>query len=187
MRLEPTLILFAGMPGSGKTTLARMVARRLKVPVFAKDRMQRVLRDHHLAPENSGDGYYLILDIADELLSLGLSVILDATFPLDHFRTVASEIAARYRANFCVIYCYCSDETVWKERMVDRVHYVPGWKPVGWNDVERMQEYYQPWNANALFVDSMNAPDKNLPLVLDYIQKASQYAYAPNQPTENYE
>ena len=77
--MESTLILFAGMPGSGKTTLARMVARRLKVPVFAKDRVQRVLRDHHLAPERSGDGYFIILDVADELLSLGLSVILDAT------------------------------------------------------------------------------------------------------------
>lgn len=185
--MEPTLILFAGMPGSGKTTLARMVARRLKVPVFAKDRVQRVLRDHHLAPEHSGDGYFIILDIADELLSLGLSVILDATFPLDHFRMVASEIAARYKANFCAIYCYCSDEAVWKERMVDRVHYVPGWKPVGWSDVQRMQEYYQPWNANALFVDSMNPPETNLPLVLDYIRNAGTNPYLPNQPTENYE
>jgi predicted kinase len=185
--LEPTLILFTGMPGSGKTTLARMVARRLKVPVFAKDRVQRVLRDHHLAPENSGDGYYIILDIADELLSLGLSVMLDATFPLDHFRMVASDIAARYKANFCAIYCYCSDEKVWQSRMVDRVHYVPGWKPVGWSDVLRMKEYYQPWNDNALFVDSMNPPEINIPLVLDYIQNTTRRPYAPNQPTENYE
>jgi len=54
--MEKTLILFAGMPGSGKTTLARMVSHRLSVPVFAKDRMQRVLRDHHLAAENSAGG-----------------------------------------------------------------------------------------------------------------------------------
>jgi predicted kinase len=185
--LDSTLILFTGMPGSGKTTLARMIARRLNVPVFAKDRIQRVLRDHHLAPERSGDGYYVILDIADELLSLGLSVILDATFPLDHFRMVASEIAARHKAKFCAVYCHCSDENVWKERMTDRVHYVPGWKPVGWNDVERMKEYYQPWNNNALFLDSVNPPEVNLPLALEHIHNATQRAYVPNQPTEHYE
>jgi predicted kinase len=187
MSTDNTLILFAGMPGSGKTTLARMVSRRLKIPAFAKDRAQRILRDHHLAPEHSGDGYYIILDLADEQLSLGLSVILDATFPLDHFRTVASEIAARHKAKFCAIYCTCSDENVWRERMNHRVQYVPGWKPVGWSDVERMQEYYQPWNDNALLVDSMDTPEHNLPIVLEYIQNAGYRTYMPNQPTERHE
>ncbi|MBL8118000.1 MAG: AAA family ATPase, partial [Anaerolineae bacterium] len=53
--MESTLILFAGMPGSGKTTLARIIARRMNIPVFAKDRVQRVLRDHNLAAANTGD------------------------------------------------------------------------------------------------------------------------------------
>ncbi len=180
---EPTLILFAGMPGGGKTTMARMTSRRLGIPAFAKDRVQRVLRDHHLAEASSGDGYYIILDLADEQLGLGLSCILDATFPLDHFRTVASEIAARHKARFATIYCYCSDDEEWKRRMRDRVMYVPGWKPVGWEDVLRMREYYQPWNDNALFVDSIRSPDENFPIVLDYLRNATHRAYVPHQPT----
>lgn len=180
--MKPTLILFAGMPGSGKTTLARMVARRLSIPVFAKDRVQRVLRDHHLADESTGDGYYLILDMADEQLSLGLSVILDATFPLDHFRMVASEIAARYQANFCAIYCYCSDDDAWRERMTTRVQYVPNWQPVGWDVVERMRDYYQPWNDNALLMDSLYSPEDNFPKVLAHIQQAAPRMYVPVQP-----
>jgi predicted kinase len=183
-KLTPTLILFAGMPGSGKTTLARKVARTLGISVFAKDRVQRVLRDHNLASANTGDGYYIILDMADEQLSLGLSVILDATFPLDHFRTVASETAVRHKAYFCAFYCYCSDDNMWRDRMNQRVHYVPGWKPVGWDDVLRMREYYQPWDDNALAVDSLKSPDENFPLVLDYIQNAASHVYAPHQPTE---
>jgi predicted kinase len=182
--METTLILLAGMPGSGKTTLARMISRELRLPVFSKDRVQRVLRDHHLALENTGDGYYIILDTADEQLGLGVSVILDATFPLDHFRMVASEMAARHHAKFCAIYCHCSDDEVWRKRMEHRVQYVPGWKPVGWEDVLRMRSYYQPWGSNALAVDSMIPPEENFASVLAQIQKATHHKYIPHQPMD---
>ncbi len=182
--METTLILFAGMPGSGKTTLARMVAHQLGLPIFSKDRVQRVLRDHHLAAENTGDGYYIILDQADEQLSLGVSVILDATFPLDHFRIVASEIAMRHGVRFCAIYCTCSDDAVWEERMKSRVHYVPGWRPVGWEDVLRMRQYYQPWGANALIVDSLMPPADNFQIALAEISNAVPRQYVPFQPRD---
>jgi hypothetical protein len=71
--------------------------------------------------------------------------------------------------------------------MNQRVQYVPGWPPVGWDDVLRMRDYYQPWNDNALTVDSMVSPEANLLRVLDYVQSAGQYMYIPNQPTENFE
>lgn len=182
--MEPILILFAGMPGSGKTTLARMAARRLTLPVFSKDRVQRVLRDHHLAAENTGDGYYIILDMADEQLSLGISVILDATFPLDHFRTVASEIAVRHQARFCAFYCYCSDDDMWRSRMTERVQYVPGWRPVGWDDVLRMRQYYQPWNENAVALDSVRPPQENFMEALRAIETATLRKYVPHQPSD---
>lgn len=184
--IDTTLILFAGMPGSGKTTLARMVAKRLGLPVFSKDRMQRVLRDHHLAQENTGDGYYMILDLADEQLSLGISPILDATFPLDHFRLVASEIALRHKARFCAVYCHCSDDDLWRSRMEDRVQYVPGWRPVGWDDVLRMRQYYQPWDDNAVVIDSCHPPQENFAIVLDAIKQATYRGYVPHQPADPY-
>ncbi|HLV37489.1 MAG TPA: ATP-binding protein [Spirillospora sp.] len=184
--MDTTLILFAGMPGSGKTTLARLTARHLGLPVFSKDRVQRVLRDHHLADENTGDGYYIILDMADEQLGLGISTILDATFPLDHFRMVASETAVRHQARFCAFYCHCSDDAVWRRRMKERVQYVPGWKPVGWDDVLRMRQYYQPWNENAVVIDSLYPPEENFNIVLDAIQSAQFRRYVPHQPVDPY-
>lgn len=180
--MENTLIIFAGMPGSGKTTLARMVAETLRIPVLAKDRVQRVLRDRDLTDPASGEGYYVILDLADDQLSMGVSVMLDATFPLDHFRVVASQVAAKHHARFCAVYCHCSDEAVWRARMEDRVQYIPGWAPVGWEDVLRMREYYQPWGDNALSIDSLFPPEVNFPAVLSYIQNAARRAYIPNEP-----
>jgi hypothetical protein len=63
---------------------------------------------------------------------------------------------------------------------------VPGWKPVGWSDVLRMRDYYQPWDDNALVVDSMNSPDDNFRLVQDAILNATHKAYIPHQPLDPY-
>ncbi len=176
------LVLFAGMPGSGKTTLARMFARHLCVPILAKDRVQRVLRDRKLAPDNTGDGYYVILDQADEQLALGVSVVLDAVFPIDHFRQVASDIAIKHQANFSAVYCYCSDDKIWRERMEQRVQYVPDWKMATWADVVRVRSYYVPWGDNALMIDSLKPPEENFTHILDYVQHTTPRPYSPVQP-----
>ena len=167
--MDPALILFSGLPGCGKTTLARRVAGTLRAPLFAKDRVQRVLRDHvpGAAPL---DGYRLLLDLADEQLALGLSVVLDAVFPLDGFRATAREIATQQSVAFRPVCCYCSDEAVWRARMDTRTQYVPGWDPVGWDEVERLRPLYQPWPPQtALFVDAVQSIDENLQRVVRYL------------------
>jgi len=171
--MHPMLILFSGLPGCGKTTLTRQVAATLHAPLLAKDRVQRVLRDHvpGAAPV---DGYRLLIDLADEQLSLGVSVVLDAVFPLAGFRDEARAVAARLGARFRPVYCYCSDEAVWRARVEARVQYVPGWTPVGWDEVERLRAFYEPWDpAAALFVDALAPPDANLTRVLAYVQAAA--------------
>jgi len=166
------LVLFSGLPGVGKTALARRVARHLHIPLFAKDRIQSALRVRGLADRKTPDGYHLMFDLADEQLSLGVSVVLDAVFPMEGFRSAARDIALRNNANFRPIYCYCSDQSVWRERMKGREQYVLNWTPVGWEAVERLQAMYEPWDPETtLFVDSLNNFEDNLVLVVDWIRR----------------
>ena len=174
MMKNVTLIMFTGLPGSGKTTLAQRVAKSLCIPLFSKDFLQSTLRRMKLADRNTVHGYHLLLDLADEQLKIGVSVVLDAVFPLEEFRMAARNIADQNKAKFCVVHCYCSNDKTWQERMSGRHRYVPNWTPVDWAEVERLRQVYQLWNSQeALFVDALDNLDKNLSLTLQWIQEVS--------------
>ncbi len=66
--MNPICILYSGLPGSGKTTLAHALATHLQIPVFSKDRMERVLKADGLTDGGSITSYHLLLDMADEQL-----------------------------------------------------------------------------------------------------------------------
>ena len=164
-------MLFSGLQGCGKTTLARRLASSIGAPLFAKDRFQSLLRREKLPSRSTAHGYQLILDMADEQLGLGLSVILDAVFPMQGFRVLASDIAERHSARFKPIYCYCSDEKIWKIRIKERRNtYIPHWSPVDWYEVERFRGIFDSWQPEStLFIDTVLDFDTNLDRILAWI------------------
>ena len=116
----------------------------------------------------------MLLDQADEQLGLGTSVILDAVFPRAGFRQAAAHAAARHSATLRIFECICSNESAWQARMTNRTQYVPGWKPGGWEEVERLQAEWEPWPPGMTrVIDSMRPLEENLAEVLHYIHPPS--------------
>src|SRR5689334_17160799 len=100
----PKLIAFSGLPATGKSSLARHLAQTLQIPMFSKDHFESILYKDQISDGSSLSGYHLLLETANLQLSLALSVIVDAVFPLQGFRDSLKAIALEHHAQLYVIH-----------------------------------------------------------------------------------
>jgi predicted kinase len=171
-------IVFAGLPGTGKSSIAEAVGRELGIPVFAKDWLEATLRRSGLGPSTDVGyaGYELLTTLAQRQLQLGQSVILDSVASIESIRTRWHELAATYQARWRIIECVCSDETAHRARLAVRERGIPGWHELTWAEVEHVKAYYAEWQADRLIIDAVNPLDDNIAAALNYIRKASHKA-----------
>jgi hypothetical protein len=55
--------------------------------------------------------------------------------------------------------------------MENRVQYVPGWIPAGWDEAQRVKSDYEPWSPeDAFFMDAINPLQDNVDKLFEYIQ-----------------
>jgi predicted kinase len=99
------LIILAGLPGTGKSSVAEAIGRSLHIPVFAKDWLEAVLRRCQLQPGSEDQtltlgyaGYELLTMLAQRQLHLGQSVILDSVASIGPIRRQWRELAQEYGA-----------------------------------------------------------------------------------------
>jgi predicted kinase len=168
------VIIFTGLPGTGKSTLAEQVARTVGAPAFAGDWLMGALKPAHPALAKLDRSEYLaawfglLRTLVTRQLMLGQDAVVD---DLVNGSQVAAwqETAARFSARLSMIECICSDEVIHRERIESRVRGIPGWHEVGWDHVERMRAELSPLPAGRLTVDAMDPLADNLRRVFDYI------------------
>ncbi|HEY1389071.1 MAG TPA: AAA family ATPase, partial [Ktedonobacterales bacterium] len=76
----PHLIVLSGLPGSGKSAIAELLAQRLRLPIFSVDPIESAIVKAGIARsfETGLAAYLVAATLADEQLKLGSSVIIDA-------------------------------------------------------------------------------------------------------------
>ncbi len=123
------LILFKGHPGTGKSTLAQALARRLRWPLIDKDDV----KDFTM---NLPDGNILAYDIAwrvvETQLSLGISTVVDTPLSYPVGYEIGKELAHRWQAHLWVIETKI-DEAIWRARLQARraeahTHKISSWE-----------------------------------------------------------
>src|SRR5436305_10977135 len=129
-----TFIVMRGFPGTGKSTIARLLAAALHAPLIDRDIIrQTVVHIFGELPLVGQFSYELMFALAAEQLSLGLSVVVDT--PLTYRTTYeqARELARSFSTPMLVVHCQCPPE-VQKRRLEGRKGQVSTFQITSWEE-----------------------------------------------------
>lgn len=146
------LFIFSGLPGVGKSTVAREVAKRLKAVYVRADTIEQAMRDCMPDYEVTIEGYEIAYAVATENLTLGLRVVADSVNPLNITRDAWRNTAISQAKEFMDIEVICSDATEHRRRVEQRVSDIPGLKLPTWD--ETVSRQYEPWTMKRLIIDT---------------------------------
>jgi predicted kinase len=167
-----SLIVFGGLPGVGKSTLADAVGRALRTPVFAIDWLLGALTPfggRHF-DDLWGIGTEQLTTLAVRQLALGQSVILDSPMEEPPLRDRWRSLASRCGAAYVPILCVCPDTEEHRRRLEGRQRGIAGWHNAGnWGNVADRAARFPPW-GEAMVVDTTAEHNANLTAILARIR-----------------
>ena len=142
------LIIFGGLPGTGKSTLAQQLARKLGAAYLRIDTIERAIAACDEAVSINDKGYQVAYALAEDNLRLGHTVIGDSVNPLQITRSAWRSAAERAAVRAIEIEVICSDLLEHRRRIETRVVDIP----VTWDEV--VARTYETWIGNHILIDT---------------------------------
>lgn len=159
--MRKVLIILAGLPGAGKTTIARDLARRLVAVHVHIDAIELAIRQSPAYADIPMDdaGYLVGYAVAEGNLRLGHTVIADSVNPWPLTRDAWKSVAERSGVRSVEFEIVCSDAVEHERRVTSRDPDPPGTRAVTWQQV--LARDYRHWHRDRIVLDTaLKSPDE---------------------------
>ncbi len=143
----------AGLPASGKTAIARELARQISAVHIRIDTIEQAVVRSGAAKQPLGPvGYVIGYAVAADCLRQGLRVVADSVNPLPVTREAWREVAREAGVRFTEIEVVCSDPVEHRRRVSSRVVDIPDLVPPTWQEI--LDREYEPWPDDRIVIDT---------------------------------
>lgn len=173
---DSLLIVFAGAPGTGKSTLARAVARELRAVYLDKDTIKDTAlalgREMKLEGANDFAGvlsYTLLIPLARDNLTVGLPVVIDSPAGYRTFQDAVENLVRAVKVDFKLVECITTDEALLRERLERRAPDVAEHRVREWDAYQQARARLERMSGPRLVVDTAETVQTNLRKILNYL------------------
>lgn len=168
---EPMLIILGGLPGTGKTTLSRLLAQSIGAVHLRIDTIEIAITHSTLMvkdPENAG--YLAAYGIAKDNLLIGRTVIADNVNSIQVTRDAWREVAVSTGCNFVEIEISCSDKKEHLKRVQNRTADIKGHELPTWQEI--IDHDYEHWKLKGLHIDTaVHNPEHCVSIILQFLSQ----------------
>lgn len=148
---HPFLVVFSGLPGTGKTTISKVLATVLNAVYLRIDAIEQAMKATGV--EDIGPAGYAVANaLAEANLLLGRSVVADCVNPVQDSRLGWRKVAAQASAKLVNIHLICSDAAEHRRRVEGRSADIPGHILPTWEAVT--QHEFEPRDDDYLLLDT---------------------------------
>lgn len=135
--MMPVLVCLTGLPGVGKSTIAKRVAQKTGALWLWLDEIETAMRDSHMQTDDLADGGYAAAQaVATGALRQGYDVIADCVNPIDLTRAAWRRVSEAAGVQHLDVELTCADLVKHRHRVETRNVELPGWKGPDWASVE---------------------------------------------------
>lgn len=150
-------MIICGLPGVGKTTIAKDLAPLINAVVLSTDKIRKeMIPNPNYKKQEKKLIYKVLLIVAKYLHKAGINCILDATFNTENSRRELTKKLDLSQEQICLVECMCPEDIV-----ISRLkHRKNDYSDADISIYKKMKRIYEPIKGEHIIINTNQQPSK---------------------------